>query len=319
MKPRSYLSSKCSGILDVYGTLIVPIYASYMFILSFLVFLRLFIIVSDILTILLISLFLIFGTVHNIINRNLAREERFPYQLLYHQRISTRIFFIVAIWFISTFTIALLCYPYFEELAEPLTLILGMSFILSVSILLPSVILVLYTFHSHKEARLCFKVILEILQGLPIIERERFVNKNLRLVKLSFNSCSSFLADKPFNLELKEKEQYCNVVYTAMLIGNPQEIERTSTNIKNVLVALGSKRDNVKLREFLVALRHIAGKFQTSTERELSLTELSDMLQASSSFDRFKARIRSPFTVSIVAIVTLAITVLAVLLQTLRG
>lgn len=293
------------------------IYAIYMCVFSFLTFL-VFIFTSDFL-ILLFTLVLVFAGIHNSINLKLVREERFPDELLFHQLVKTRVFVIAGIWFIVALLMVFLTIPYSEELATPIITILAMSAALSVSIVLPAAFFGFYTFPSHKEARLCFRWILEILQRLPIIERKKFVNKNLRWIKLGFDSCNSFLASKPFNLELKEKEKYCNVIYTTMLIGNQNEIEQTSKNIEKLLISLGSKGSDVKLREFLVALRCVAGKYQTSKEKEESLIELSDMWKTSSEFDRIKSRIKSPAIASIVAIVTLIIAVLALLLQTFKG
>lgn len=322
MKLRSYLSSIYSRVLIIYGILIVGIYTIYMSVFAILVFLALITVIPDVLIIFLVSLYLILVGIHSFINLNLVREERFPYELLRHQLVKTRVFIIAGLWFIVSLLIGFLVIPFSEglELATPIITILAMSFAFSLCIALPSTAFVLYTFSSHKEARLCFKWILEILQRLSFIERKRkFVNKNLRWIKLAFSSCSSFLAEKPFNLELKEKEQYCNVIYTTMLIGSQKEIEQTSKNIDKLLISLGSKESDVKLREFLVALRCVAGKYQTSKEKEESLVELSDMWKPSSELDRFKARIKSPITVSIVAILTMILAVLALLFQAFKG
>lgn len=321
MKLRFSLSSISSRFLNSYGKHIVLIYAIYNIVFSALLFVSLTVSILGFLGIVVFITFFAFWVLHTIINAKLIKKEYYPHQLLYHQHIKSLIFFISGLCLIGLVLIWGLVGAYITEqiFTVSVSQIFTVSILLFTSLVFPSLFFSMFSFTDHKEARLCFKSILKIFEKIlqDKAKRIKIASRNLRWFRQAFRSCNSVLVHKPYTLELKELDRYHNAIYTAMLIGNSKEIKQMSKSVENVLDSLGAKRKDIQLRELLIALRHITEK--GGRNKKESLIDLSDLWKTSSRLDRLKARIKSPVTVSIVAIVTLIITVLALLFQTFKS
>jgi hypothetical protein len=319
MKLRLTLSSTISKFIDGYGKHLVLIYALAVLTLSSLYFLGTTLNSQQFLQLVIIAIFA-FAINHWLITGNLSKKEVYPYQLLYDQHIKTWFFIIVTACFLALIPIGLLINA-FPKNAPFLALISQIFSILAsalVSLMFPSMPLVIGQFSYHKEARLCFQLIREILRNLPVgsTERKKIAYKNLRWFKRGFHACNSVLVHKPYSLELKKVDRYHDVIYSAVLIGNSKEVNRMSRSIGSLLISLGSREADIQLREFLIALRHIME--EEPKRGKGSVVALSDMWKTSSRMDRLKSRAKSPLTVSIAGIVALVIGLLSLLLQTLK-
>jgi hypothetical protein len=90
-------------------------------------------------------------------------------------------------------------------------------------------------------------------------------------------------------------------------------LEKFSVALQKALASFGSRQDDFDLSSLLIALQLVLGKDVKGKE---STEELAKMILVKPSlWERTKATIKSPSTVSAVSIVTLVVTILAIVFQ----
>lgn len=172
----------------------------------------------------------------------------------------------------------------------------------------------------HKMARLS---LLSAITGLRKVRarslelsRLGIVDRHVKWLRKGFQRCNDFLLQEPYRIGVKNIDQYYERVFSTTLVGRENEIKEMSNYLDNMLTSLGRKEIEFDLSNFLKSLKYVSNK----KVRELKLSQdLGEMIFIRASVgERVKAKIKSPYTTSIVAIISMLITLIALIIQALK-
>jgi hypothetical protein len=140
--------------------------------------------------------------------------------------------------------------------------------------------------------------------------------KCFRWLKLGFQSCNDFLIKKPYYVVVKNIEEYYQHIFSSALIGAKTDLKVSYAALQKMLASLGNEASDFNLRSYLVALQLTLGKKPESKESTEELTKM--ILVKPSLWERTRATIKSPYTMVVISIITLAVAILPVMLQLLH-
>jgi hypothetical protein len=173
----------------------------------------------------------------------------------------------------------------------------------------------LYSQTSYRITKLCFRASIDELEKilkqrkLPIKD----AYKRFKWLRQGFQSCNDFLIDDPYNVTVKDIDEYYQRIFSFALVGNEEDLEKFSVALQKVLASFGKKKDDFDLPNLLISLQLILGKDVRGKE---SIQELAEMILVKPSlWERIKAAIKSAYMVSVVSIITLVVAILAILFQ----
>ncbi len=170
----------------------------------------------------------------------------------------------------------------------------------------------------YRMAKLCFRVTIDefeiiLKQGkMPIKDAHR----RFRWLKLGFQSCNDLLIREPYYVMVKNIDRCHQRIFSFALVGDKDDLHKFSVALQKVLASFGNKLSDFDLPSLLMALQLILGKEAKEKESTQELAEM--ILVKPSSWERTKAAIKSPYTVSVATIITLVVAILAIVFQFLH-
>ena len=160
-----------------------------------------------------------------------------------------------------------------------------MLFMLAFSFLLLSVIYSVMPpyLSSFRKTRLCLRVVSDALSQLPNERHQRidFVKNYIKWFGEGLHSYNRYLFRKRRGLQIKNIDDYHNIVYMIALIGNPDEVKNKNEQVRMALKSLSKKEGEDSLRDFLISLQHIGWKENVKFPDLTSMTKtmpLSEMV-----------------------------------------
>ena len=185
----------------------------------------------------------------------------------------------------------------------------------------------------YRMAKLCFRVTADDLERLLKEKTTRSQGKPTesvpvpaedvyrccRRLKLGFRSLNDFLIQKPYRVMVKNIDQYHQRIVGFLLVASTHadtnRLKELRVALKRVFASLGRIKPEFDLREFLIALQLILGRRVEGKETTQILVDM--ILTKPSVWERIKVASRSPYTVVVISIVTLAVAFLQLMFQVL--
>lgn len=311
------VAGKWEKVYDFYGRHMPYIHVGLIFILSFVGFLSLF------RAFWLFVPLTIFVMVFNaIIVGKVARKEFYPHKLLHYNRLRL---------FLLKFSILLYCavlsllmgLPHvgfkIEDLAPPINQILSLVLVWSVFFIM---FMLLFNFGPslppHKVARLSFILTMDAMKKLETQRMTwlRDAHKHLRCLKRGFQSCNDFLLKKPYQLKVKDIDQFYERIHGIALVGEKNDLKKIRRYVNDILASLGRNKSAFDLRSFLTTLQRLSGKKGSKAESSDELIQI--FLIRASIWERTKVVVGSPYTRSVIAITMFIVTLVVEILKLLK-
>lgn len=167
----------------------------------------------------------------------------------------------------------------------------------------------------YRMAKMCFRVTIDELEGI-LKQRKmpiRDAYRRFRWLKLGFQSCNDFLLKKPYCVMVKNIDRYHQRIFSFALVGEKVDLKKFSVALQKVLASFGNKKDDFDLPGLLIALQLILGKDEKGKESTQKLAEM--ILVKPSLWEKTRAAIKSPYTISIISLVTLMVAILTIVFQ----
>jgi hypothetical protein len=316
LRHKHKLSKRLREIRESYVKRLPYIYLIVLLVLSFLSFLSLYFIFMLGVFVIIYFIFILFhfGSIKES-SRKLAYAEK----LIRLERWRLFLFvFIISSYIIFMVTVGCLSYIGFTitQLPAPFNQIVSFFSTWLIFFIMVSLPLNLRGFQTpYRIAKLCFRVSIDELEiilkqrKLPIKDAYR----RFKWLRLGFQSCNNLLIDEPYYVMVKDIDKYYQRIFSFALIGDEKKLKKFSAALQKVLASFGDNRDNFDLPSLLISLQLILDKDKSGKESTQELVKM--ILVKSSLWDRTKALIRSPFTVSLISISTLIVAILTIAFQ----
>jgi hypothetical protein len=313
---KNSLSERWRKLKESYVKRLPYAYVIALLAISFLFFLMLYsyLMVFPIFVVFLVFIFFHIGSVMES-SRNLVYADK----LIRLERWRLALFiFTISSYFVFLAALEVLLYLHFDmgRIPAPFNQIVVFFFSWFLFFIMASLVLNLRGFQTlYRMVKLCFRATIDELERIlkqgkvPIDDAYR----RFRWLKLGFQSCNGFLIKKPYCVMVKNIDQYYQHIFSFALVGDKVDLEKFSVALQKALASFGSRQDDFDLSSLLIALQLVLGKDVKGKE---STEELAKMILVKPSlWERTKATIKSPSTVSAVSIVTLVVTILAIVFQ----
>jgi hypothetical protein len=229
--------------------------------------------------------------------------------------------FTVSSFFVLYATLAALVYLHFNVSQIPAPFNQIMAFLVNwfLFFIILSLTLNLRGFQTpYRMARLCFRATIDELEGIPKQEKARMKDayRCFRWLRLGFRNCNDFLLKKPYCVMVKNIDIYHQRILSFALVGDETDLNKSLIALREVLASFGNNKDDFDLPSLLIAYQLILGRDMKGKE---STHELAEMILAKPSlWERTEAVIKSPDMASVVSIITLVATILAIYFQYLH-
>jgi len=259
--------------------------------------------------------------IHIRIFSRIANTELFPYETLRLERFRSNFFraaiFLVFLWLASLFPLNLFSADIPDEVYSFFSKILGYVLLVAFPTLMIAFILRIGSTTAHTQARLSFKT---ALRGMELLRKETNTNKKNKLIgkhvkwfKDGLRSYNSYLYESnPTSIEIHEIDHLYRSVCGVALMGKRAERDNIIRQMKSALNCIGEREGEDDLRLFLITLKNInSGK----TEKEYTLSELSEMTRILPFSEKLKGWLKSPYVTSLATVI---MGIIAIVLQMLR-